>query len=185
MNNRKIQLGFIFVGSVIIAGALFRFIPHWPNFTPIAAMALFGGAYIGRKYLAFLIPFAAMFLSDLVLGLHIDMWSVYLAFGLTVMIGTLIRSNVKLLTVTGAAVGSSVIFFLITNFGAWLASPFYPQTFGGLMQSYIAGLAFINNGSYGISFFVNELTGALFYSGLFFGVYSLAKHKFPVLSTTA
>jgi hypothetical protein len=184
MNNRKIHPGFIFIGSVIIAGALFRFIPHWPNFTPIAAMALFGGAYIGRKHLAFLIPFAAMFLSDLVLGLHKDMWSVYLAFGLTVMIGTLIRSNIRFVTVTGAAVGSSVIFFLVTNFGSWLASPFYPQTFGGLLQSYVAGLAFINNGSYGVSFFVNELAGALFYSGLFFGIYALAKQKFPALSTT-
>lgn len=185
MNNRKIQPGLIFVGSVIITGALFRFIPHWPNFTPIAAMALFGGAYIGRKHLAFVIPFAAMFLSDLVLGLHKDMWSVYLAFALTVMIGTSIRNNVKFLTVSGAAVASSVIFFLVTNFGAWLASPFYPQTYAGLMQCYIAGLAFINNGSYGISFFLNELAGALFYSGLFFGVYALAKQKFPVLSTTA
>ena len=182
MNNRKIQPGLIFVASVIIAGASFRFIPHWPNFTPIAAMALFGGAYIGRKHLAFLIPFAAMFLSDLVLGLHKDMWAVYLAFGLTVMIGTLIRSNIRFVTVTGAAAGSSVIFFLLTNFGSWLASPFYPQTFGGLMQSYIAGLAFINNGSYGISFFLNELAGGLFYSGIFFGVYALARQRFPVLS---
>jgi hypothetical protein len=181
MNNRKIQPGFIFVASVIITGALFRFIPHWPNFTPIAAMALFGGAYIGRKHLAFLIPFAAMFLSDLILGLHKDMWAVYLAFGLTVMIGTLIRSNIRFMTVAGAAVGSSVIFFLLTNFGAWLASPFYPQTFSGLMQSYIAGLAFFNNGSYGISFFLNELTGAIFYSGLFFGVFALARQRFPIL----
>jgi hypothetical protein len=185
MNNRKIQPGLIFIGSVIVAGALFRFIPHWPNFTPIAGMALFGGAYIGRKHLAFIIPFAAMFLSDLVLGLHKDMWSVYLAFGLTVMIGTLIRSNIRFVTVTGAAVASSVAFFLITNFGSWLVSPFYARTFGGLMQSYIAGLAFINNGTYGISFFLNELAGALFYSGLFFGVYALARQRFPVLSRTA
>jgi hypothetical protein len=185
MNNRKIQPGLTFIGSVIAAGALFRFIPHWPNFTPIAGMALFGGAYIGRKHLAFIIPFAAMFLSDLVLGLHKDMWSVYLSFGLTVMIGTLIRSNVRFVTVLGAAIVSSVTFFLITNFGSWLVSPFYPQTFGGLMQSYIAGLAFINNGSYGISFFLNELAGALFYSTLFFGVYALARQKFPILSRTA
>jgi hypothetical protein len=182
MNNRKIQPGFIFIASVILAGAIFRFIPHWPNFTPIAAMALFGGAYIGRKHLAFIIPFAAMFLSDLVLGFHKDMWTVYIAFGITVMLGTLIRSNVRLMTISGASVASSVIFFLLTNFGSWLASPFYPQTFSGLMQSYIAGLAFINDGSFGISFFINEIAGTLFYSGVFFGVYSLAKQRFPVLS---
>ena len=175
----------MFVASVIIAGALFRFIPHWPNFTPVAAMALFGGAYLGRKHLAFLIPFAAMFLSDLVLGFHRDMWAVYIAFGLTVMIGTLIRRNPSFLSVVSASVGSSVIFFLLTNFAAWLASPIYPQTFGGLMQSYVAGLAFFNNGSIGISFFINEIAGALFYNGIFFGIYSYARRRLPSLSRAA
>ena len=185
MNNRKIQANFIFVTSVIIAGAFFRFIPHWPNFTPIAAIALFGGAYIGRKHLAFLIPFAAMFLSDMVLGFHKDMWAVYIAFGLTVMIGTLIRRNPRFVSVVSASVGSSVIFFLLTNFAAWLSSPLYPQTFSGLIQSYIAGLAFFNNGSFGISFFINEVAGALFYNGIFFGIYSLARRRLPSLSRAA
>jgi hypothetical protein len=184
MNNIKTRSGLFFIISVIIAGAFFRFIPHWPNFTPIAAMALFGGAYLGRKHLAFLIPFAAMFVSDLVLGLHKDMWAVYLAFGLTVMIGTWIRSNVKFANVMAASLASSVIFFLLTNFGSWLASPFYPQTFGGLMQCYIAGLAFFNNGSLGMSFFLNEIAGALFYNGLFFGSYAIARQWFPKLART-
>ncbi len=185
MKNIKMNPGLYFIISVILAGALFRFIPHWPNFTPIAAMALFGGAYLGRKYLAFIIPFAAMFLSDLILGLHKDMWAVYLAFGVTVFIGTLIRSNIKITNVLAASVASSVIFFLLTNFASWLVSPFYPQTFAGLVQCYVAGLAFFNNGSLGISFFLNEIAGALFYNGLFFGVYMLAKHWKPELSRIA
>ena len=182
MNNIKTHSGLFLIISVIIAGAFFRFIPHWPNFTPIAAMALFGGAYLGRKHLAFLIPFAAMFLSDLVLGLHKDMWAVYFAFGLTVMIGTWVRSNIKVKSIFAASVSASVIFFLLTNFASWLSSPFYPQTFAGLMQSYIAGLAFFNNGSLGISFFLNEITGALFYNGVFFGAYALARQWLPSLS---
>lgn len=182
MNDIKTKSGLFFVISVIIAGALFRFIPHWPNFTPIAAMALFGGAFLGRKHLAFIIPFAAMFLSDLVLGLHKDMWAVYVAFGMTVMLGTLIRNNVKVISVVTASVASSVIFFLLTNFASWLVSPFYPQNFQGLIQCYVAGLAFFNNGSYGISFFLNEIAGALFYNGLFFGVYAFARQRFPVIA---
>lgn len=182
MTNRTSQTGFIFILSVILAGALSRFIPHWPNFTPIAAMALFGGAYLGRKYLAFIIPFAAMFLSDLVLGLHADMWAVYLAFAITVVIGMFLRNNVKATRVATAAIVSSVIFFLLTNFASWLASPVYPRNFAGLMESYIAGLAFINNGSYGISFFINEIIGTLFFSGLFFGVFEYAKKRFPRLA---
>jgi len=185
MNPIKTHSGLFFIISMIIAGAFFRFIPHWPNFTPVAAMALFGGAYLGRKHLAFLIPFAAMFLSDLILGLHRDMWAVYLAFGFTVMIGTLIRSNIKFANVVAASVLSSVIFFLLTNFAAWLSSPFYPQTFAGLMQSYVAGLAFFNNGSLGISFFINEIAGSLLYNGIFFGAFALARQWFPKLSRVA
>lgn len=181
MNKKYNQTSLIFIISVILAGALFRFIPHWPNFTPIAAMALFGGAYLGRNYLAFIIPFAAMFLSDLLLGLHPGMWAVYLAFGITVMIGILIRRNPRFVSIFGASVTSSVIFFLLTNFAAWLASPYYPPTISGLMQSYVAGLAFLNNGTMGISFFLNEVAGSLFYNGIFFGSYALARQWLPAL----
>jgi hypothetical protein len=72
-----------------------------------------------------------------------------------------------------------VLFFLLTNFAAWLSSPFYPQTFAGLMQSYIAGLAFFNNGALGLSFFLNEIAGSLFYNGLFFGAYAFARQWIP------
>lgn len=172
----------IFIISVILAGALFRFIPHWPNFTPIAAMALFGGTYLGRKHLAFLVPFAAMFLSDLVLGFHSYMLAVYIAFGLTVVLGLTLRGRTSVGNVALASVSSSVLFFLITNFAAWLASPIYPPTFTGLIESYIAGLAFFNNGSYGLSFFLNEVAGGLFYNGIFFGVYYMARQRIPALA---
>ena len=164
---------------MIAAGALFRFIPHWPNFTPIAAIALFGGTYLGKKYLSFLIPLAAMFLSDIFLGLHAGIWAVYLAFGLTVLMGFYLRKNLSVANVAVASISSSIMFYLITNFAAWLASPVYPQNLTGLMESYIAGLAFFNNGSYGISFFLNEVTGGLFYNGIFFGVYFAAVKLVP------
>ncbi len=185
MDRLKSKQGIIFIISVIFAGALFRFIPHWPNVTPIAAMALFGGAYLGRKHLAFIIPFAAMFLSDLILGLHKDMWAVYVAFGLTVGIGIMIRRQIKFTSVVAASLVSSIVFFLLTNFAAWLSSPLYTNDFAGLMQSYIAGLAFFNNGAYGISFFLNELTGSLLFNGFFFGAYALAKHYFPRLAVVS
>lgn len=179
MNNTISR--FAVIGSIIAAGAFFRFIPHWPNFTPVAAMALFGGAYMGKKYLAFLIPFAAMFLSDLVLGLHAYMGAVYIAFGITVIIGFVLRGRTNVRNVVMASVGSSLLFYLITNFSAWMASPIYPDTFTGLMESYAAGLVFFNNGSLGLSFFLNEVIGTLFYSGLFFGAYAIARQRIPAL----
>lgn len=175
MNSR-----FLLVLSVILAGALFRFIPHWPNFTPIAAMALVGGAYLDRKYLAFLIPLGAMFISDLVIGFHHYMIAVYIAFSITVLIGMLLKDRINARNLVLASLSSSVIFYLITNFAAWLASPIYPRTPFGLMESYIAGLAFFNNGSMGLSFFLNDVAGSLFYCGIFFGIIAVAQRRFAL-----
>ena len=182
MKYSTIKPRFIFIVTVILFGAFMRLIPHWPNFTPIAAMALFGGAYLGRKYLAFAIPVAALLISDLIIGFHDTMIAVYIAFAITVSIGLLIGKKLSTGKILGAAIISSVIFFLITNFASWLSNPMYTKDFAGLMQSYLAGLAFFNDGSYGISFFLNEVFGTVFYSGLFFGAFYFARMKFPVLS---
>ncbi len=161
-----------FIISVIAFGAVMRLIPHWPNFTPIAAMALFGGAYFSKKHLAFLIPLLAMFVSDLFLGLHQWMIAVYVSFALVVSIGILLRSRIKVGTVLLASLSSSLLFFIITNFAIWAGSPFYPQNIGGLIECYVAALPFLNNG----------LLGDLFYSTLFFGGFYLAQLRFPVLA---
>lgn len=181
MKYRSINLRFIVTLSVILVAALLRLLPHWPNFTPIAAMALFAGTYFDRKQYAFALPFAAMFLSDLVIGLHANMPAVYLSFAITVVIGMSIRKKVNIGSVLLASFSSAVIFFLITNFAMWVGSPFYPQTFAGLMESYIAGLIFFNDSTYGLSFFMNDLLGTTFFSAAFYGAYYLALMRFPVL----
>ncbi len=182
MNKKLITPRFIFILSVILFGAFMRLVPHWPNFTPIAAIALFGGAYLNRKYLAYFVPIAALFISDIIIGFHGTMIAVYLCFAITVTIGLVIRSRLSAGTIVLGSLSSSVLFFLITNFAAWLGNPLYPQNFTGLMESYLAGLVFFNNSSIGISFFVNELLGGLFYNLLFFGAFYLAKVRFPILS---
>jgi hypothetical protein len=162
----------IFIASalfVVIAG---RLIPHAPNFTPVAAMALFGGATLSNKRLAFILPIIAMFISDLIIGFHSTMWAVYLAFAITVFIGTKINGNIKPLSVISASVASSALFFIITNFAVWLGSTFYPQNIGGLIECYVAAIPFFNNG----------LVGDLFYSGILFTVFALAGQRFPQLA---
>jgi len=72
------------IAGIILAAALFRLVPHWPNFTPVAAIALFGGTYLHKKYLAFLVPLTALFISDLILGFHPVMGWVYAGFTVTV-----------------------------------------------------------------------------------------------------
>jgi hypothetical protein len=158
-----------------------RLLPHWPNFTPIAAMALFAGTYFDRKQYAFAVPIAAMFISDLVIGLHASMPAVYLSFAITVLIGMVIRKKVNVGSIMLASFSSSVIFYLVTNFSWWLANSLYPHTLAGLMESYIAGLAFFNDQSYGLSFFLNDLLGTMFFSSVFYGAFYLAQMRFPVL----
>lgn len=172
----------IYIAGIILAAALFRLVPHWPNFTPVAAIALFGGACLNKRYLAFLIPLTALFISDLILGFHAMMGWVYAGFIITACIGMFLKKRITPLTVAGASLVSSVIFFLLTNFGAWIASPIYPDTFAGLIESYVAGLAFFNDGSYGISFFMNEILGSLFYNTVLFGSLYLVSKRFPALA---
>jgi hypothetical protein len=147
-------------------------------------MALFAGTYIDKKQYAFVIPIAAMFVSDLIIGLHANIPAVYLGFGITVLIGMAIRKRVNVGTVLFASLGSSLIFFLITNFSAWLASPLYPQTYAGLLECYIAGLAFFRDYSHGFSFLVKDMIGTLFYSAVFYGTFYLTEMRFPVLDKT-
>jgi hypothetical protein len=171
--NLKVQ--FITVSAIIIALALFRLLPHWPNVSPVAAMALFGGAYFVDKRLAFMVPFAALFLSDLVLGLHNSMIFVYAGFALTVAIGFMLKSRITFTRASFAVVTSSVVFFLLTNFGAWMTSALYAKTAEGLMQAFVAG----------IPFFQNSLLGNLVYSALIFGGYHLLQNNITVLKQPA
>jgi hypothetical protein len=157
--------------SAILVAAVLRLVPHPPNFTPIGAMALFSGAYLGKRGLAFLAPLAALLLSDVVLGFYSGMWVTYVAVALIVLIGRLALSRVSVVRVGVAAVASSVLFFLVSNFGVWALSGMYPHDLAGLAACYVAA----------IPFFQNTLAGDLFYSGLLFGGFALAEHLVPRL----
>jgi hypothetical protein len=168
MSNQSRLLALI---SAILAAAVLRLVPHPPNFTPIGAIALFSGAYLGRRGLAFAAPLAALLLSDVVLGFYHGMAFVYASVALIVVIGWWVSSRRTALRIGAAAVASSVSFFLITNFGMWLFSGFYPLTSAGLAACFVAA----------IPFFQNTLAGDLFYSGLLFGGFALAEHFIPRL----
>jgi len=155
--------------SAILVAAVLRLVPHPPNFTPIGAMALFSGAYLGRRWLAFTAPLGAMLISDAVLGFYSGFWVTYLAIGLVVVIGWLALSRVSPLRVGLAAVASSVTFFLVSNFGTWALGGMYPHTSAGLAACYVAA----------IPFFQNTLAGDLFYATLLFGGFRIAELLMP------
>ena len=108
--------------SAILLAAALRLVPHPPNFTPIGAMALFSGAYLGRRALAFVAPLAAMLLSDAVLGFYSGMWVTYLAVALVALLGAIALQKRTPVRIGLAAVAGSALFFLVSNFGTWALS---------------------------------------------------------------
>jgi hypothetical protein len=159
------------IALAIVAAAACRILPHPWNFTPVAAMALFGGAYLPNRVLSLLFPLFALFLSDLVLGFSSDFAAVYGSFALVGCIGWLLRARRTPLRVAGAALASSVLFFAVTNFGVWVLGSMYPHTSSGLLTCYTAA----------IPFFRNTVLGDLFYTAVLFGGFFLAEHWWPVL----
>src|SRR5262249_34833653 len=123
--------------TIVFSAAFFRLMPHPPNLTPIAAMALFGGAYFGDKRLAFLVPIAALFVSDLGLGFYSQMPIVYATFALIVCIGFWLRQRRTLLPIAGATLASSILFYGMTNFAVWAFGSLYPKTLAGLLACYV------------------------------------------------
>ncbi|MGY0797793.1 DUF6580 family putative transport protein [Lysobacter sp. A286] len=171
----------VLVGLILLA-ALTRVFPHPPNFSPVTAIALFGGAYFASRSWALLVPLIGLFLSDLVLaslngGLYaswfngIGIWLVYGCIVLTAAMGFGLRGKVRGGTVLGYSLAGSVLFFVITNFGAFLADPMYPKTVAGLTAAYAAG----------IPFFQWSVLGTLFYSAILFGGFALLRSRLPAL----
>lgn len=152
----------------IILAALSRLVPHPPNFAPISALALFGGAHLRRRD-ALIVPLTAMLISDFFISGYYGpvMFYVYGSFMLIGLTGIWLRYHKNLVTVFAASLFASVLFFLITNFGVW-ASPTsgYPHNWQGLIECYLAA----------VPFFRNTIFGDLFYVSLFFGGFELARY---------
>jgi hypothetical protein len=174
LESRKAQVSvaILLVALIVVA----RLLPHAANFTPVAAVGIFAGVFLRGKFAPCVI-FAGMLISDFFIGGYgvRGMAIVYGAFGLTFLIGKLIacggmflesgRFGAKFTRVFGAAILSSVAFFLITN-NIFLYTPsFYPMNFAGMMASYAAG----------VPFFLSQILGDLVYSGAIFGAYETAQ----------
>lgn len=154
---------------MVLVAAFSRLIPHPWNFTAIGAMALFGGAYFPSKKQSLIIPLAALFVSDLVLGFHSTMAFVYFAFVAIGLLGWNLREQKSVVRVGTFALISSSLFFLVSNFGVWVMGGLYPMTWSGLVQCYVAA----------IPFFDNQIYGDLFFSAMLFGCYEAVKRYAP------
>lgn len=159
------------ISIAIVCAAAMRILPHPPNFAPIGAMALFGGAYLRPAWLAITLPIAALLVSDAVIGFYAHMEWVYISFGLTTLLGSMALNRRTPLRIGAAAVASSMLFYLVTNFAVWLYSANYPHTAAGLMTCYAAG----------IPFFHNTVFADLVYSAVLFGGFAVFERAVPKL----
>lgn len=164
---------------LVLLAAIARILPHPANFSPIAAMGLFGAAYFQRRWMVMLVPFAGLFLSDLFLNnviyraffpaftWYTSLW-IYAAFALVMLLGwVLLRNQVKPGRVVATSLLASAIFFLVTNFSVWLESGMYSKTLAGLLGCYAAGLPFLGN----------TMLGDFCFSAILFGVYEWATKR--------
>ena len=179
----KINISYVVIISLILFASFSRIIPHMPNFTPVGAMALFGGAYLKNRNYAFLIPISSLWLSDLILNNFIFsfysdftwfypgfLWQ-YTSFILIIIIGYLFLKKLNFKNVFITTVLSSLLFFIITNFGVWISGSMYTLDFQGLITCYTMALPF----------FKGTLLGFMCYSAFLFGVLEFSKYKFEKL----
>lgn len=175
--SNKLATGFAITGALVTIAS--RLIPHIPNFTAVQALALFAGAYLGMRLIAFAIPLLTWYGSDLIINNTVARSFFTETEGVVLysnyMLGTLISA--VLIGILGArflkkwnapklalsAVGATGIFYLVTNFGAWLGNPIYAQDFSGLMASYTAGIPFVGN----------SLLSNLVYTAILFGGFEI------------
>lgn len=159
----------VYFGILLIVGAACaRLLPHPPNVTPVIAMALAGGIYLDRR-IGFVVPLAALFLSDVILGFHGLMLYVYGSVILISLLGVAIQRKKNAMTIVGGSFCGSILFFLITNAGVWLqgGGRVYPMTVDGLMLSYTLALPFFRNAVFGDLLFVGLLAGLFEFSRRF------------------
>ncbi len=173
-------VSFLIAFGLVISAAVMRILPHPDNFSPISAIALFGGAYFARKSWALAVPFLALWASDLFLNnviyaqyfdgftWYTSLW-IYAAFALTMLLGSNVLQKVTPTKVFLTSISASFLFFVVTNFDVWINSGMYPNNMAGFTACYTAALPFLQQ----------TLAGDLFYTSVLFGIYEWAKNHFP------
>jgi hypothetical protein len=183
-NKVKLRFG-VLLGIVSLATIGRISIPpilgHPSNFSPIDAIALFSGCYFSRKWAAIIVPLLSVWVSDIfITRMFTGQWELfyqgfywqYACYPVMVLIGAMLATRVKPINIAAASLGSSVLFFIVSNFGSWLGFAIYPKTIAGLGICYAAG----------VPFFTSTILSDLVYTSVLFGAFELAKKRFPVLA---
>ncbi len=157
---------------IVLVAVAARFVPHPWNFSPVYGALLFAGARLKSRdavwYPVALLAASDFLLTSVLYHLHFSGWQEapdLVAFAVLALLGRSIRNRVTARNVLAASLAGATAFFLISNFGVWLAFEAYPLTGQGLAACCAAALPF----------FRNTLESSVLYSALLFGGYELAK----------
>jgi hypothetical protein len=181
----KLTIRFTLLVSVVFVAAMTRLLPHPHNVAPIAAIALFGGAYFKKLETTILIPLAAFWLSDLALNNIVYkqwypeftwfsmnfIWSAIALVAIS-LVGKFLLTKVSTVKIVGASFIGSMIFFLISNFGVWQSGHIYTHSLSGLITCMGAGIPFL----------LNTILGDFFFCAVLFGLFELASKKYKSLA---
>jgi hypothetical protein len=167
-----------FAIALIIVSAAWRVLavhePAFSNFAPLMALAFCGGVYFRNRWL-WLIPFAALTLSDAYLNYHYATrlgyeWNLgglaarTACFAAALGIGACLAGRRNWLNLLGGALGGSLLFYLVTNSASWLGDPFYAKSAAGWWQAMTIGHPEFPPTLY---FFRNTFISDLLFTGLF------------------
>lgn len=168
------------VAALVLVPVAARLVPYWFHFMPLTAVAIFSGAWFADWRLKLGIPLAARVVSDLALGFQMaqpsEVLFVYGCLVVSVLLGWMVRRRrATVLAPMVAGLTSAVVFFLVSNFGVWLASTpalgpyYYPPTLAGLAKCYEMAWPF----------FRATLIGDVVYTGVLFAAYAWACQLSP------
>ena len=183
MKKLNLQTGVLSI--IILLAAFTRIMPHPPNFSPMAAIGLFGAAHFAKKWQAFFIPLIGIWVSDLVINNYVysssssnivwfysGFYWQYISYILIIFAGLFIfNRGISLTKTVGGMISSSGIFFLVSNFGVWAGGTMYPKNFGGLITCYAAGIPFIHN----------TIISDVLFTTVLFGTYYLLQVEYSSL----
>ncbi|MGX5820051.1 DUF6580 family putative transport protein [Chitinophaga lutea] len=185
-----VLLLFIVVAGAMRIASAGQLMP-FANFSPVGAMALFGGAMFAGKWKSYLFPLLVLFISDVITmqtvyrpyanGLLFDGWYWnYIGFAAMVLVGQLIITKVSVARILIACGVAAVAHWLIADFGTWMSpanidlttgQP-YTKDWAGLMKCYAMGLPYLKN----------TLVSNVIYAGIFFGAFKFMEQRIPALA---
>ncbi|MFT3825751.1 MAG: hypothetical protein QM731_17655 [Chitinophagaceae bacterium] len=189
MSLKKFNPRTIILFVIMVVVAAVRVLLSWypnispmSNFTPLAAMALFGGAYFSKGSKAYLFPIITLWLGDILLNRFIfyhewrllyDGWYwTYGSFALMTLTGRLMIKKATVANVGLSAIVATFIHWIGTSPACLLIEgSMYPRTFSGWITSLVAA----------IPYEWNMLLSTLIFCGILFGGFELLQRRYHSL----